>query len=187
MMGRFLVIDDDLAVCETLTAILRHDFDAEVEQAHTAVQGRHLLAGSRFDLVLIDVMLSDGSGVDLATFAVNENVPVLLISGHPELQIELSLAGYPFLPKPFGSYTLRATAEMILADAAENIRRVTESSAQPLVNMTRFGMKWTKHLDTSTIALGNNPRRLRVLSYATNAPKQVYRLMGRYVKRILII
>jgi response regulator of citrate/malate metabolism len=88
MTARFLVIDADQLVFETLSACLAQEFDAIAEQAGTAAQGRQMLAHSRFDLVLIDMFLPNRFGIDLLAVAANENVPVLLISGDPATQID---------------------------------------------------------------------------------------------------
>jgi len=59
---RALIIDDESAIRDLLTRILdRRGF--AVAQAPTAAEGRRLMQ-QRFDLVLCDVKLGDGSGID---------------------------------------------------------------------------------------------------------------------------
>lgn len=103
-----LVIDDDRAISRLVVDVLRaKGFDADsatnVEQAALAVQGRHP------DLILLDVKLRAGSGIDALRFLRDsfdlESVPVVLVSAMPagrlrELAHANDCAG--ILCKPFG-------------------------------------------------------------------------------------
>jgi DNA-binding NtrC family response regulator len=93
-----------------------------------------MMVSSHFDLAIIDVGLPEISGVELATFAANENIPVLLISGHPEINNKLERFDYPYLAKPFGLDKLAAEAVRVIAATGENIRRVKASAEKMRAN-----------------------------------------------------
>jgi DNA-binding NtrC family response regulator len=78
------------------------------------------------------------SGFELAGFAANENIPVLLVSGHPGMNDKLRLFGYPYLEKPVGLDALRAEAVRVIGESHENIRRVKDSTARMWANTEAF-------------------------------------------------
>jgi DNA-binding response OmpR family regulator len=94
------------------------------------MRGAQMILGERFDLAVIDMLLPDCSGLDIAALAANENLPVLVTAERPETWLELERTTLPFLPKPFDRDELAAKAREILGATAENLRRVKESVAR---------------------------------------------------------
>jgi DNA-binding NtrC family response regulator len=128
-MQRLLVIDDEPSICQIVCQVLRERFDAEVEYALRAPEGANRLQAVHFDFALIDVLLMDGSGIDVALIAASENTPVLMTSGHPEMQRKLQQFGFPYLRKPFSLAALSILASQIMAEAADNIRQIQAATA----------------------------------------------------------
>jgi two-component system nitrogen regulation response regulator NtrX len=87
MSDRVLVVDDEAGVRSSLTAILTDEGYAveAVESGETALE---LLAGRRFDLVLLDVWLPGQDGLEtlgrLRELA--PELPVVMISGHGSIE-----------------------------------------------------------------------------------------------------
>ena len=99
-----LVVDDDIR----LTALLRRYLSANgfrVTTAETTGEARTKLAGFAFDLVVLDVMLPDESGLVLTAALRREGrVPVLLLTamGEPEDRINgLERGADDYVSKPF--------------------------------------------------------------------------------------
>src|SRR6185295_8639916 len=63
-MSRILVIDDDRSV-RHLIAKAFEDTDVEVVPAASAEEGMRLLDDSQLDVVLLDILLPESSGLDL--------------------------------------------------------------------------------------------------------------------------
>jgi two-component system, sensor histidine kinase len=68
---RLLAVEDQPVNVALLRALLARSphaelRDAELSVAGTIAEGRRLLSGGGFDVVLLDVRLPDGSGLDLA-------------------------------------------------------------------------------------------------------------------------
>ena len=61
---RILLIDDDVELAQMLREYLEPN-QCQLTLAHTRSQGQTLLAQDDFDLVLLDLMLPDGNGLDL--------------------------------------------------------------------------------------------------------------------------
>ncbi|MDR6293751.1 MULTISPECIES: response regulator [Inquilinus] len=78
--ARILHVEDDDDVIEVVSAIVRDE--AEIIPARSLREGRQKLAEQRFDLVIIDVGLPDGSGLDLLETinARTPREPVLIFS-----------------------------------------------------------------------------------------------------------
>ncbi len=100
-----LVVEDDEETADFVArALVREGFQATVasDRARAEVE----LAAGRFDVVVLDVMLPDGSGVDLCRSmrAASKATPVLFLSarGTVGARVEgLSAGGDDYLPKPF--------------------------------------------------------------------------------------
>ncbi len=84
-MARILVIDDD----QTLSTMLVNQLVAAghlAEAANTLTHGLQKASGEEFDVVLLDVQLPDGNGIEyLARFKNSHSEPeVIIITGHGE-------------------------------------------------------------------------------------------------------
>jgi len=88
--ARVLHVEDDPDLQRVVAAIV--DQDARVEQALNLAEARERLGRERFDLVILDLALPDGSGLELLPFLGNlaPPTPVLVFSAH---ELEPSIAG----------------------------------------------------------------------------------------------
>ena len=93
----FLLVEDDASVAETLKNSIEHVCEARVTSADNGASATDALVTLRFDMAVIDIILPDISGFELAARTAESNTPVLLISGHPEEQELCRLVGYPHL------------------------------------------------------------------------------------------
>lgn len=117
MAPRLLMIEDD----HRLAAMVR-DYLAghqlHVEVAGTAAQGLARFGREAFDLVLLDLMLPDGDGLDLCRrIRAAGNVPVLMLTakGDPlDRIVGLELGADDYLPKPFEPRELLARIKAVL-------------------------------------------------------------------------
>lgn len=106
-MTRILVVDDS----ETVLLLLQRRLEIEGYEVVTATDGQEALdavegAGSRLDLILLDAMMPNVSGVD-ALQRLREDgceIPILMISAHLDAQEPermQSLGANGTVPKPF--------------------------------------------------------------------------------------
>lgn len=101
-MTSLLIVDDHEIVRGGLIHFLREDFPRAVfGEAGSLAQARACLARQSWALVLLDINLPDGSGLDLiAEFhAAAPRTPVLVLSSYPEVEFairafKLGAAGY---------------------------------------------------------------------------------------------
>lgn len=113
---RILLVEDDDAVREVIAELLR-DLGHAVAEASTLALANRTLADETRDAIVVDALLPDGKGIDVAHQAAARRVGLLLISGHPE-QIDILMAsGFRFLSKPLTSTDLIADIEFLRANA----------------------------------------------------------------------
>ena len=104
MKQRILVVDDELGPRESLKAIFGKSYD--VELAENGEQAIETLSSQKLDLVLLDVMMPDRSGLELLRDIQNlyPDMPVIMISASSSLRpvVEAMRVGaYDYVAKPF--------------------------------------------------------------------------------------
>ena len=129
---RALVVDDESDIRELL-AITLGRMDLAVDTAGDYSSAVKRLSGGRYDLVLTDMRLPDGDGLDLVEWiqAHRPGVPVAVITAHGNVEAAvraLKLGAFDFLSKPLDLAALRRliTATLKLGeDLEETSRRAT--------------------------------------------------------------
>jgi DNA-binding response OmpR family regulator len=129
-MTTILVVESDPDISEFLTDVLETELAAVVRSANTGMLGAAAIETGAFDLAIIDVLIPELSGYELAKRAADKNVPALLCAEGPDALAKLQRWGCPYLAKPFEVTALVHEAATIITHAAENIRRVKASLAQ---------------------------------------------------------
>lgn len=121
-MARILVVDDDALVLEALRSVLlsaAHD----VVAADDGVRALKAFRSEAFDLVITDIVMPDGEGLDLirSLVALRPAVPIIAMSGSPHavtgryLEMATLLGAQRVLPKPFDAATLLDMVRDVLA------------------------------------------------------------------------
>jgi response regulator of citrate/malate metabolism len=109
---RVLVVDDDYRVAGIHAAYVdRTEGFAVVGQAHTAAEARELAAQLQPELVLMDIYLPDGDGLEVVRDLLDSQHPpaVLVISAARDLaavRAAMQLGAVHYLIKPFGYQAL---------------------------------------------------------------------------------
>ena len=102
-----LVIEDNPGVLEGITSILEYSgYSSQGEMRFNESIFRQLKAG-RFDLIILDVMLSGADGREIARrlkrSEATKHVPILMMSAYHNIEDSVREAGADdFLSKPFG-------------------------------------------------------------------------------------
>lgn len=127
MADKILVVDDDPVICELITTYLTNDgFDVVV--ASSGQQTLQLLAANTYDLLLLDVVLPDIDGNQLAQqVRTLTNIPILFISTRDsdiDKAIGLGVGGDDYLTKPLSRIEL-------IARIKAHLRRYRQIQAKP--------------------------------------------------------
>jgi DNA-binding NtrC family response regulator len=118
-MSSVLIIDDETALVNSLSFALRND-GWEVEGTATGAEGLRAAARLLPSVILLDVRLPDGSGLDVLDKlrAGHPEIPVVMISAHGDTRLavrSVKAGAFDYLTKPFElddlTNTLRAALE----------------------------------------------------------------------------
>lgn len=115
---RALVVDDEAAIRELVSLALRHE-GVDVVEAGTGTEALRRAELERPDVVILDVMLPDHSGFEVARRlrAARDQVPVLFLTARDRLEDKvrgLELGGDDYLTKPFAVAELVARTNALL-------------------------------------------------------------------------
>lgn len=135
-MSRILVVDDEQDLCE----ILSFNFLSEGFEVSTAQSAEEALAiidiGRRFDLLLLDVMMDQMSGYEMAAALRQrgDNTPVIFLTArdahHDQLQGFASGAD-DYITKPFAFDTVLARVKAVLRRSSQNNQNIQSNHNIP--------------------------------------------------------
>jgi two-component system response regulator PilR (NtrC family) len=117
-LAKLLVVDDEQSIREVLGVILRRG-GHEVVLSPRVTDAKARIASEGFDLVLTDLMMPDGSGMEVleAARANDENTQVIMITAYATTAqaVEAMRKGaYDYIQKPFKNDEIRVTVEKAL-------------------------------------------------------------------------
>ncbi|AYD65223.1 DNA-binding response regulator [Achromobacter spanius] len=114
---RILLIDDDVELAQMLREYLEPNH-CVLTLAHTGTHGLALLAQDDYDLILLDLMLPDGSGLDLLKqYRQRSRRPVIMFTAHggeTDRVLGLEFGADDYLAKPFSPRELKARITAVL-------------------------------------------------------------------------
>ena len=120
---RFLLVEDNGELAEAVSNRLALDGHA-VDHADSLAEAEHCLAATSYDLILLDVMLGDESGLEIcARLRRDQDVPIIMVSA---LSADHQrMAGYEvgaddYIAKPFNPDLLLARVRAVLARAGRS-------------------------------------------------------------------
>lgn len=127
-MYRVLIVEDDEQILSGLKIFLQLQ-DCQVVGAGTVADGLTQIAQKRFDLLLFDINLPDGNGIDLCRKVREKisDVPILFMSANSEEEIVIQGLGAgadDYIRKPFGNKELWARMSRAIERSPDRIERV---------------------------------------------------------------
>lgn len=103
-MKRIFFVEDDLSLINGLTfAIRKQGYEADV--ARTSLEADQLWEDGKYDLVILDVSLPDGSGFDICRkIRETSKIPIMFLTAADEetdIIMGLDIGGDDYITKPF--------------------------------------------------------------------------------------
>ena len=126
---QLLIIEDDIGLNQGLSKALKAD-DRQIISCHDLKAAREQLLCGSVSLILLDINLPDGSGLELLR-EVKENMPgvpvILLTANDTDLDIVdgLERGADDYITKPFSLSVLRARVNTQLRKQASNHKNVS--------------------------------------------------------------
>lgn len=110
-MQRILLMEDDAALGQGICLTLK-DSSIQIRLCQTLAQGRGALEDGPFDLLILDINLPDGSGLDLLREVRRTSaVPIILLTANDletDIVYGLESGADDYITKPFSLAVLRA-------------------------------------------------------------------------------
>ncbi|MFL5867735.1 MAG: response regulator transcription factor, partial [Thermoleophilaceae bacterium] len=139
--ARVLVVDDELQILRGLKVILRNA-GYSVETAATKAEALDAVSVRPPDVLVLDLVLPDGSGVEVCEEIRRwSTLPILVVSavGDEREKVRALDAGADdYITKPFGSEELTARLRALL-------RRSADSAASPKVEIGELEVDLSAH------------------------------------------
>ena len=112
-MAKILVIDDEKSIRDTLKEILEYE-DHKVDLAADGEEGLEQFKNNKYDIVLLDIKMPKKDGIEVLEdiFGVATDVPVIMISGHGNIDTaveSIKKGAYDFIEKPLDLNRLLVT------------------------------------------------------------------------------
>ncbi|HUZ22046.1 MAG TPA: response regulator transcription factor [Acidimicrobiales bacterium] len=170
--GRVLVVDDEPNITDLVATALRYE-GFEVETAATGRAAIELLASYRPHLLVLDVMLPDLDGFEVARRIRQEGrrVPILFLTAKDATEDKvrgLTLGGDDYVTKPF-------SLEELLARVRAVLRRVLDSEevSSRLVFADLELDEDTREVFRGTTSIELTPTEFKLLRYLMLNPRRV--------------
>src|SRR2546423_952299 len=117
--GRILIIDDEADIRESLEVLLSME-NYVVELAQNATEGEQKLAKTSYDLVLLDLMMPDKSGLDVLQDVRrrDQQTPIIMITAYGSLEVAvkaLKAGANDYFSKPWDNEKLIVEIGNIIA------------------------------------------------------------------------
>jgi DNA-binding NtrC family response regulator len=117
--GRILVIDDEPDIRDSLEALLASE-NYRVELAANATEGLKRLEGSTYDLVLLDLMMPDKSGMQVLEEVRQRDreTPIFMITAYGSVEVAvdaLKRGANDYFPKPWDNEKLLIEIDHMIA------------------------------------------------------------------------
>jgi len=122
MSARLLIVDDEASILDFLSLLFQQEA-YEVETARSATEARAALSGKSFDLVLCDVMMPDGNGIDLLReikAAAEDGPAVVMMTAYSSTKTAIEAMKHgaaDYISKPFDVEELKIVAQKALERA----------------------------------------------------------------------
>jgi two-component system phosphate regulon response regulator PhoB len=120
MPSRILIIEDEPDIRKTIDYNLSKE-SFKVLQAASIQEGEQILASDKIDLVILDLMLPDGSGLtlcrDIKSESQTKHIPVILLTAKTEevdRVVGFELGADDYVTKPFSVRELILRVKAIL-------------------------------------------------------------------------
>ncbi len=130
-MTKILIIEDEISFSEALSFLLQKE-GFETVVAETGKQGLDFFKSESFDLILLDLMIPEISGIDVCrAIRSNSQVPIIMLTAKDseiDKVVGLELGADDYVTKPYSSRELVARIKAVLRRGAVEDLIGTESA-----------------------------------------------------------
>ena len=172
-MYKILLVEDDTTLAMAIEYTLKNE-SYDVDVAESLGMGKDLINHNSYHLILLDIMLPDGSGFDLcAHIRKSQDTPIIFLTAQDEeanIVMGLDMGGDDYITKPFRIKELLSRIKAIL-------RRTSNLSTGEVLTSgdIRLNVLEAKAFNNNQL-LALTPSEHRLLSFLMNHPHQTFSL-----------
>jgi two-component system response regulator RegX3 len=130
-MSKILIIEDEISFSEALSFLLEKE-GFETKVAETGKQGIDAFSDGQFDLVLLDLMIPEISGIDVCrTIRTSSNIPIIMLTAKDsevDKVVGLELGADDYVTKPYSARELVARIKAVLRRGVPEDSTANENS-----------------------------------------------------------
>ncbi len=116
-MTKILIIEDEISFSEALSFLLQKE-GFETKIAETGKQGLEAFKSQNFDLILLDLMIPEISGIDVCrTIRTSSQIPIIMLTAKDseiDKVVGLELGADDYVTKPYSARELVARIKAVL-------------------------------------------------------------------------
>lgn len=176
-MEKLILIVEDSGTCQLMA---RESLNAlgSVQIVDSCFKARELCATKKFDLLVIDLFLPDGKGLDLmAELKAIENcrgARSIIVTSEGEISKKVtafSIGADDYVVKPYERLELRARAERLFSRTNED-----EVYFEPIsqIRLNNFSYKASIGSDNSVKEINLTPHEFKILNLLLRNPERIY-------------
>jgi len=132
-MKRILFVEDDLSLISGLSYVIKKQ-GYEIDISRTSLEAETLWINGKYDLVILDVSLPDGSGYDLCKkIRKTSKIPIIFLTAADEetdIIMGLDIGGDDYITKPFNILEVKARIKAILRRNSKKNKRDNQEDSQ---------------------------------------------------------
>ena len=105
-MSKILIVEDEESIRRVLKKILsEEDKSHEIVEAENGIEALNFIKKNQLDLIISDIKMPKVDGIEVLAYVKNNNpdVPVIMISGHGDLDLAVDCmkkGAYDYISKP---------------------------------------------------------------------------------------
>ena len=135
MTARVLIIEDEPDIRKTIDYNLTKE-SFEVVQASSIAEGEKALAANKIDVIILDLMLPDGSGLtlcrDIKSDAKTKHIPIIILTAKTEevdRVVGFELGADDYVTKPFSVRELILRVKAILKRGTDTLQQEHDNTS----------------------------------------------------------
>ena len=170
---RLLIVEDEKPIAD----ILAYGFRKEgftVQCAHTGAEGLKLAQDQRPDLVLLDWMLPDLSGVDVCRLLTEKyNIPIVMLTARSSVDdklLGLETGADDYITKPFDLREVIGRVKAILRRFDKSAPKAEQQEVVRSGKMLISEKEWSVMMDGMRVSL--TPKEFELLLFFVKHPRQ---------------
>ena len=173
---RVLIVDDEPQIAEVLQAYLEREAFA-VETQGSVAGALKAIARARPDLMVLDVTLTDGSGLDVLREAAagGERIPTIMLtarSSEADKVVGLELGADDYVTKPFSPREVVARVRALLRRMAERAAPEREATVTKIAGLEIDREFYEVRIDGRPVDL--TATEFRILALLADNPGEVF-------------